>query len=172
MSGAISLQKSVRTCDVNTGEAIRIHSDRFQNPVKMVCIPWNGMNNKGQSVCPDSYYTKTPGCNSAEDRVLVENQQRPKYVNYVTLGAEGISGTIYGSQTAHANSLARDKFNNSRNQLSGNFGKQWGANVEYSGCTVGAYERAMASANTAGRKEAYLNNAYRANQYQQAGGNY
>ena len=81
----MSLEKSVRTCDVNVGEANRIQSDRFFNPQNMVCIPWNGLNNKGQEVCPDSFWTKTPGCDSSEDRVMVENAQRPKYMNYVTL---------------------------------------------------------------------------------------
>lgn len=49
---SISLEKSVRTCSVNTGEANRIQSDRFFNPQNMVCIPWNGLNNKGQEVSP------------------------------------------------------------------------------------------------------------------------
>lgn len=168
---SISLQKSVRTCSVNVGEADRIQSDRFFNPSNMVCIPWNGINNKGQEVCPDSFWTKTPGCNSAEDRVVVENVLRPKYMNYVTLGAQGIAGHIYGNNVeAETNAIGRDKFDKSRNDVSGNFGLQWGANVQYQGCSVDAYERAMSQMNQQMRNQAYLQNGAISAQYKQASG--
>lgn len=171
---SISLEKSVRTCNVNVGEANRIQSDRFFNPSNMVCVPWNGLNNKGQEVSPDSFWTKTPGCDSAEDRVLVENAQRPKYFNYVTLGAQGVNGDIYGRSSSDnfKDALARDKFNNSRNQLSGNFGTQWGANVEYQGCTVGAYERNQAMMAQQDRAQNFMQNGYIANRNMQMAGNY
>lgn len=168
---ALSLEKSVRSCDVNVGEANRLQSDRFFNPQNMVCIPWNGLNNKGQEVCPDSFYTKTAGCDSAEDRVMVENSQRPKYMNYVTLGAQGIQGDIYGNVDAQVNEQARAKFNASRNQITGNFGKQWGADVRYTGCTVGAYERAMSQMNQGLRQQNFLQNGAMANGYQAYAGN-
>ncbi len=169
---SISLEASVRTCDVNVGEANRIQSDRFFRPSSMVCIPWNGLNNKGQEVCPDSYNTKTPGCDSAEDRVMVENNLRPKYFNYVTLGAQGVGGHIYGNETAYKNSIARDKFDHSRNNLTGNFGTQWSANVDYTGCSVGAYERGMAQMNQGNRRQAALQNGYLANSARNAAGGY
>lgn len=163
--GAISLESSVRTCDVNVGEANRIQSDRFFNPNNMVCIPWNGINNKGQEVCPDSYYTKTPGCDSAEDRVMVENSQRPKYVNYITLSSQGIDGHIYGNVEAATQTAGRQKWLDSRDNNkfyggSGNFGKQWGANVEYSQCGINAYEKAQAQIAQAGRNQAAMQNGY------------
>ena len=169
--GAISLEASVRTCSVNTGEANRIQSDRFFNPQNMVCIPWNGLNNKGQEVSPDSFYTKTPGCDSAEDRVLVENSQRPKYFNYVTLGAQGVAGHIYGNQDAAVDAAGRDKFDQSRNKLSGNFGLQWGSNVAYQGCTVGAYERNQAMLSQSARNQNFMQNGAMAFNYKRAGGN-
>lgn len=173
--GAISLEKSVRTCDVNVGEANRIQSDRFFNPQNMVCIPWNGLNNKGQEVAPDSFYTKTPGCDSAEDRVLVENAQRPKYMNYVTLGAQGIDGHIYGNENAVRDTAARLEFNKSRDKLSGNFGLHWGSNVDYQGCTVGkhgetTYERNMAMLNQQLRQQNFMQNGGIANGYRQISG--
>lgn len=170
--GAISLEKSVRTCDVNVGEANRIQSDRFFNPMNMVCIPWNGLNSKGQEVCPDSWWTKTPGCDSAEDRVMVENAQRPKYINYVTLGAQGIDGHIYGNADAAINSVGRTKFDHSRDRITGNFGTQWGANVQYQGCSVNAYERGMAQLNEQLRQQNSLQNGAVANSYQRYAGNY
>jgi hypothetical protein len=171
---SISLEKSVRTCSVNVGEATRIQSDRFFNPGNMVCIPWNGLNNKGQEVSPDSFYTKTPGCDSAEDRVMVENAQRPKYFNYVTLGAQGVNGDLYGRSSSDnfRDAMGRANFDSSRNQLTGNFGKQWGSNVAYQGCTVGAYERNAAMMNQQQRSQNYLQNGFMANAYQQAAGDY
>jgi hypothetical protein len=166
----ISLEKSVRTCSVNTGEATRIQSDRFFNPNNMVCIPWNGINNKGQEVSPDSFYTKTAGCDSAEDRVLVENSQRPKYFNYVTLGAQGVQGDIYGRSTSDnfRDAMGRKAFDDSRNQITGNFGKQFSANVAYQACTLGAYERNQAMMAQAERGQEALNQGFMARQYQAA----
>jgi hypothetical protein len=169
--GTISLEKSVRTCSVNVGESNRIQSDRFFNPQNMVCIPWNGINNKGQEVCPDSFYTKTAGCDSAEDIVMVENGLRPKYFNYVTLGAQGVGGHIYGNVSATVDSLARTKFDNSRNKITGNFGGDFGSEVRNTSCSVGAYERAMAQINQQERSQNFMQNGYVANQYRNMAGN-
>jgi hypothetical protein len=179
---SISLEKSVRTCSVNVGEANRIQSDRFQNPGNMVCIPWNGLNNQGQEVSPDSFYTKTPGCDSAEDRVMVENAQRPKYYSYVTLGAQGLNGDIYGrsNEDSFVNAMGRDSFDKSRNDISGNFGKQWGSNVAYQGCTVDKssggsydrYQRGEAQIAQAGRAQNFMQNGYKANNNMRMAGNY
>src|SRR3990167_1107210 len=157
---AISLQASVRTCDVNTGEASRIQSDRFFNPQNMVCPVWSGINNKGQEVCPDSFYTKSAGCNSAEDRVYVENALRPKYMNYVTLGSQGISGHIYGNEDAYEQSVARSKFLHDKEVNNPNFGLQFGADVNYMGCSVGAYEAAMRQMSQQERYQNSLQNGY------------
>ena len=169
---SISLEKSVRTCSVNTGEANRIQSDRFFNPNNMVCIPWNGINNKGQDVSPDTFYTKTAGCDSAEDRIYVENSQRPKYFNYVTLGAQGVQGDIYGRSGSDnfRDAMGRKAFDDSRNQITGNFGKQFSANVAYQGCTVNSYERNLAQIAQAERGQESLNQGFQARDYQAAGG--
>jgi hypothetical protein len=160
MSYAMSLQASVRTCDVNVGEANRIQSDRFFNPSNMVCIPWNGINNKGQEVSPDSQWTKTAGCDSAEDRVMVENSQRPKYMNYVTLGADGIEGHIYGNVAEAYEAVGRTAFDKSRNNITGNFGTDFGSKVAYQGCSIGAYERGMAQIAEQDRHQEYYQNQF------------
>jgi hypothetical protein len=42
--------------------------------------------------------TKSAGCFSAEDRVVVENNvSRPQYIEFLTLDAAGIAGDIYGN---------------------------------------------------------------------------
>lgn len=88
----VSLQSAIRTCKVDVSWANKIESDRFLNPQVMTCPPWNGHDTAGRPVCADSYYTKTAGCNSAKDRITVENNLRPQYIEYVTLDAQGLVG--------------------------------------------------------------------------------
>ena len=94
-AGSISLESAIRTCKVNTGYADRNESDRFLNSNLAVCPIWNGVDSTGRQVCPDSFYTKRAGCNSALDRVEVENYQRPQYSEYVSLTAQGIKKDLY-----------------------------------------------------------------------------
>lgn len=113
----LSLTSSVRTCRVDTGEAARIASDRFLNPSNMVCVGWDGYNSKGQSVCADSFNTKSAGCNSAQDRVDVESFLRPDYSAYINLNTKGIDGPGFNNQWKSSN---------------------------YKTCGINPYERAMA----------------------------
>ena len=101
----ISLEGSVRTCKVNTAWANRIQSDRFENPKLMLCATWNGMDNAGRPVSADSYMTKTAGCNSALDRVDVENYLRPQYTEYASLDAAGIQGQFYDPNIMFSNDV-------------------------------------------------------------------
>jgi len=94
----ISLEASLRTCKVNTGWASRIQSDRFENSNLMMCPVWNHRDLSGRVVCENSFYTKREGCNSALDRINVENMQRPQYMEYTTLDASGFQGDIYEDQ--------------------------------------------------------------------------
>jgi hypothetical protein len=168
---SFSLQSAVRSCDVNTGWATRIQSDRFLNPDNMVCIPWNHMNSKGQEVCPDSFMTKTAGCNSATDRVLVENFQRPQYMPYITLDASGIEGDIYGGNvSAHISSVDRQNMLDGKNKITGNFGLQFGSEVRYDSCGVNAYENAMGQAAVSNRQRQSAEQGYIQNKYGQAAG--
>lgn len=93
---SFSLEAAVRTCKVDTSWASRTQSDRFFNSNNMVCPVWNGMDSANRAACPDSFMTKTAGCNSAEDRVMVENDQRPQYMEYVNLNANGFGAPLYG----------------------------------------------------------------------------
>ena len=93
---SFSLQGSVRTCKVDTAWANRIQTDRFFNPDNMICPVWNGLDTYGRPVQADSFVTKNGGCNSAADRVVVENAVgRPQYFEYVTLDAAGLNGNLY-----------------------------------------------------------------------------
>lgn len=95
---SISLLGSINVCKVNTGWANKIQSDRFENPSNLLCPLWNGQDNFGRFVHPDSFVTKNAGCNSADDRVTVENFLRPHYMEYVALDAAGFQAPLYGNK--------------------------------------------------------------------------
>lgn len=170
---SISLDASIRTCKVETGEAARIQSDRFQNPNLMVCPPWAGYNLKGQSVCADSFYTKKAGCNSALDRVDVENFLRPQYADLITLNMNGLDGAIYDKSNVNSYVDAKgvQQFDNSRNKLTGNYGLQWRANNQYTACTNNAYSRAMSEVAQSNKAAAHANNGFKGNQNRSCSGN-
>ncbi len=129
-AGSVSLESALRTCKVDTAWAARVESDRFLNPNNMVCPVWNGMDTAGRHVCNDSFYTKRAGCNSATDRVAVENDvSRPQYMEYITLSANGIAGHIYGKTDQYHESVERRKELSNINNITGNFGKQFGSNI-------------------------------------------
>lgn len=96
---SVGLTASILNTKVITGNAERIQTYRNQEPSAMMCPVWGGQDLAGREVCADSFYTKRGGCHSALDRIKVENDQRPKYANHVTISAAGISGenADYGS---------------------------------------------------------------------------
>jgi len=131
---SFSLNASLTTCRFDSGDANKIQSDRFLNPALMMCPTWTGQNLKGQEVCPDSFYTKSRGCNSAVDRVVVENDQRPDYISYIGLNAAGINGNIYDNVYEHGQTVCRQQMLDQRDNITGNFGLQFGASRR---CTLG-----------------------------------
>ena len=163
---SLSLNASLRTCRLPTGEASRIQSDRFLNPNNMVCIPWNRFNSKGQLVHPDSFYTKSPGCNSADDIMSVETHLRPQYATYINLNTAGIDGDIYGNPTAWEESGEANAWSDSRNDITGSFGNQW-QSTNYKTCGMNSYEKAMSQINQANRQASFQNNAFQQNHYRQ-----
>lgn len=128
----ISLNGSLRTCKVEQGWANRIQSARFQDAEQMMCPNWQGQDNLGRFVHPDSFYTKVEGCSLPMDRVLVENYLRPMYMTYINLDASGYKADLYGNEGCTASDTASnmecyeaDLRSNQLNQyhkISGNFG--------------------------------------------------
>jgi hypothetical protein len=98
----ISINGSVRTCKVETGYADKIQSARFQQTDLMVCPNWQGTDLTGRFVSPDSFVTKTAGCNLPMDRVAVENFLRPDYMSYINLDASGFKADMYGESCTQA----------------------------------------------------------------------
>lgn len=144
----LSLEGALRTCKVNTGWANRIQSDRFENPNLMVCPVWNGVDLAGRPVCADSFYTKRAGCNSAEDRVIVENAvSRPQYIEYLNLDAAGITAPLYGSvNMSKADMGVQMREKQEVPQVTGGFGlvNNAGFGTLQSTCNINAYEQAQA----------------------------
>lgn len=136
----ISLLKSVRSCIVSTGDANRMQSARFQDPSLMVCPMWIGQDQTGRVVCKPSYYTKSAGCNSATDRVYVENSLRPRYSELITLDTTGIDGGLYDDSLVTQNTRDANKWNEGRYKLTGNYGLDFKSKV-ISSCNYG-YEQA------------------------------
>ena len=164
---SLSLQASLKTCRFDTGSADKIQSDRFFNPKLMICPVWNGMDSTGRFVCPDSFVTKTAGCNSAEDRVMVENDLRPQYAEYINLSAQGYTADIYGgadySKTMPWNEEGAANADLRRgNALHGSFGQQFKATV-YPSCGLNPYREAMAQESYDNRHVQALENGFYAN---------
>jgi len=169
----ISLEKSIRTCKVDTGWANKMESDRFLNSNLMLCAPWNGVDTAGRPACWDSYYTKTPGCNSASDRVMVENALRPQYIEYVNLDAAGIRGGLdCGVNKANTDTACHSANMNAVSKITG----QYGLNTGYSqnifpNCqTCRDMPDARAYGSQVMRNQQFQNNGY--NSFQNAKGGF
>lgn len=150
-----SLTKSIHTGNFNTANANRIESDRFLNPNNMVCIPPTGLDLVGRTVCRDSFYSKTPGCNSAMDRVSVESELRPNYAAYMNLNMTAINGEFYGCDV--------NEWKQSRGLISGSFGNQF-QSTNYMSCPSVSGANNMAHDQENKRKESYVNNAFQQQQ--------
>ena len=154
---ALSLEASIRTCKVDTGWANKMESDRFLNPNLMVCPVWNGFDTAGRMVAPDSFWTKNAGCNSAEDRVVVENAQRPQYMEYITLDAQGFQGNMYGNDMHFTDEMIRTRGLEGVHKQTGQFGLQTGFGAQiYPSCSAGGDPYTAAMNQQYGRqKQAY-----------------
>ena len=141
----ISLEAATRTCKVDQGSAARIESDRFLNAQNAVCIPWNGRDLAGREVNPNTFYTKRAGCNSAADRVLVENNLRPQYSDYINLDVSGgIRGQIYANNMNYQNAGTLTRQMQAARGVSGNFGGDFSMATNSANCSYGNYERGVA----------------------------
>jgi len=170
----ISLEGSVLTCKVNTAWANRIQSDRFENPRLMVCPTWNGLDTAGRPVCPDSYMTKRAGCNSALDRVDVENYQRPQYMEYMGLDAAGINGNIYqpNNMLTQNNQQQANFVEDFIPKVTGSFGSNPNYGSNLSSCGHYPYETAQRQQATVMRQQQALNRQTQQYNHNQNSGGY
>ena len=79
----VSLEASLRTCKVNGNDAVYAQSERIFNPNAMVCPFQRQHDQFGRESCLPALYSKSAGCNSASDRISVENKHRPDIDYYI-----------------------------------------------------------------------------------------
>lgn len=179
---SFSILGAVKTCTLDTAWANKIQSDRFFNPNNMVCPTFQGTDNLGREVCVDSYFTKNAGCNSALDRVSVENDvSRPYYFEYIAQSAAGLRNDIYSANpealnngyvgnynTAEVNASTANLYSTANGcNGSGGFGL-WNSEVDgavLSRCRTGYNENdggCCKTANTCGSNSAYQSMAVNA----------
>lgn len=173
-AGAISLESALRTCKVDAGWANRLESNRIIGPAsEKTCPIWTGFDLTGRPVCPDSFNTKSAGCNSALDRLLVENQvSRPQYIPYINLSMEGVTGEWLYDERFNGAQQSQQFMRNLHN-IGGTFGQQLSAHVKPGGtCTWNSYQQAQAQNNQSNRQcqsnMLYANNS----EYRELGGYY
>lgn len=159
---------------MDVGWASKVQSDRFLNPNNMVCPIWNGLDTAGREVCPDSFVTKRAGCNSADDRVVVENALRPQYMEYINLNANGIGGNVYGNTAGYNSAGTNRETMKNIHKITGQFGEQFQATRQVT-ChgaspSTTAYQTAMAQESKARREQAASNNGFNATQNMYAAG--
>lgn len=168
-AGPPSLEAALRTCKVDTAYANKVESDRFLNPSNVVCPIWRGVDLTGREVCNNSFYTKAPGCNSANDRVCVENDLRPKYAEYVTLNSGGWEANLYtANNNPSKEKMYTDYMSDRVKKVTGSFGNEF-AQV-YPSCGYYPYERAEAGKNMQFRENYGSCNAYKGNQFRARSG--
>jgi thymidylate synthase len=85
------------------------------------------------------------------DRVGVENFLRPDYSSYVNLNTNGIKGDMHSNTNAWDGSGSANKWQKSRNDISGNYGNQWGSTNNQT-CGMNSYENAMSQTRESYRK--------------------
>ena len=115
----LSITSSITVPKVNVAAAAQLFSDRRQNPDEMTCPLWSGTDLAGRPVCVDSFNTKMEGCNTAEDRIFVENSLRPQYTNFVTISAAGIAGDGVYDSRANLQAVSSDSGAAYRRAVSG-----------------------------------------------------
>ena len=122
----VSLTANILTSKVITGNADRLQTYRIQDSDAMMCPVWNGQDLTGRQAGEYSFYTKRAGCNSAMDRIVVENFLRPSYTNFVTTNAAGIAGYVYDSPAPNnfqkSEEMAANNQRISAGQSTGHFG--------------------------------------------------
>lgn len=164
----LSLSSSVRSCRFDTAFASKLQSDRTENPYLMVCPPWSGVDSYGRTVSADSFDTKSAGCNSPGDRVIVENSLRPQYIEYVNLDAQGFRGNLYDNMIPQQAAMRTQTIDNISN-ITGNPGVGYGAQIRAK-CQNYSYTDAMAQEAMKGRKMEGLQSAYKSAPYRVAAG--
>lgn len=113
MSYQPSLQRCIKSCNVQTGMADQFYSERVLNPRVMSCPSERNVDMYGRSVCSDTVRADIngfAGCRLATDRIEVENSLRPNYFEFVNLDARGLRGNLYSESAAERTLTNRNAY--------------------------------------------------------------
>jgi hypothetical protein len=166
---SISLLGSIQTCKVDAGWANKIQSARFEDPSLMICPPPTGYDIQGRKVCKYSFNDNIPGCKPPSERVDIENDLRPKYMEYVTLNAQGFdSSSMYKNNMDFANSEQRTQMLQRIDQNNPHFGNDFGANIKPR--CENQYSQAMSQLGYNNRNTQQYNEGFQSNQMRRYSG--
>lgn len=111
-----SLLKTIHGLKVEVGEANAYHSERWSDLGYKLCPKRDMYDIAGRGpLCADSLFAGSNGCVPAIQRINAENNNRPKYGEYIARVGSSISGDPYESIT-EANATKRQQ---QMNTLSG-----------------------------------------------------
>jgi hypothetical protein len=172
MTGGISLTGSVRTCKIDPAYASKIQSDRFLNSNNLICPTWHGFENAGRQAHPYTFNSKTAGCNSSEDRVFIENIQRPQYVEYVNLNNNGIEGDLGGKNVDYTQTQWSQMKRNETlyGNPQANYGVQYASHL-HPNCGLYQYAKGMQANSELNRQAAFIKHASTNDKFRNMAGN-
>ena len=95
-----SLLKTIHGHKVEVGEANAYHSQRWSDLEHNLCTKRDMYDTAGRGpLCADSLYAGSNGCVPAIQRINAENENRPKYGEYIPRVGAALSGDLYESIT-------------------------------------------------------------------------
>ena len=106
-----SLLNTIEGQKVEAGEANAYHTLRWTSIDHQVCPKRDMYDITGRGpLCADSLFTGTNGCVPVVQRINAENNNRPKYGEYISRVGEALSGDRYESR-AERSQTNRAKYN-------------------------------------------------------------
>lgn len=101
-----SLLKTIHGVRTGAGSAHAHHSKRWSDLENNVCPKRDMYDIAGRGpLCSDSLFSGSNGCAPAIQRIHAENNNRPKYGEYIARVGDALSGDPYESTTEYAATL-------------------------------------------------------------------
>jgi len=101
----ISLSSAIKSSRVDPSRAVNVQSARFQSTCALSCPVKEKRDIYGRDVCIGTVNSKTQGCDTAVDRITIENQLRPNVYDYmaqIPWGGENFSAISCKEETCAA----------------------------------------------------------------------
>lgn len=105
-----SLLKTIHGLKVEAGEANAYHSMRWVDLDHKLCPKRDMYDIAGRGpLCADSLFAGSNGCVPAIQRINAENDNRPKYGEYIPRVGAALSGDSYESKTEYAATIRQQQ---------------------------------------------------------------